>query len=349
MEMIKKNTVSIVYGIVYLLFAILFIPFYKPLLLAALFAFALVPIVEKIKHKLKWKSEPKSVLMALALVSAFFFIPVSIMILKGLSELKDLTSETSGQVQIIDYFQKMGLQINSWIHDLSDSVGIQLSKVVDLNGIVTKISNLVLEWLTVLVKQLPQFMMNYIIFIFSLYFFLVHRRRVFNQLQRMDLLPLDQLNSLKNIFIKVCFTVLVSALIVSATQALIIAVSAALTGQDQVLIIFVITFFMAFIPVVGSVPVSASLILYFAFNSQYGSAGIVLVAAVIAGVSDNVIRTFMLQADDGPHPFVSLLSLIGAITIFGFPGLFIGPIVCELAFQIKNILGDSSTDQIEGL
>ncbi len=104
----------------------------------------------------------------------------------------------------------MGLQINSWIHDLSDSVGIQLSKVVDLNAIVTKVSNLVLEWLTFLVKQLPQFMMNYIIFIFSLYFFLVHRRRVFNQLLRMELLPFDQLTSLKNIFIKVCFTVLVS-------------------------------------------------------------------------------------------------------------------------------------------
>ena len=346
MNLIVRNSSLIIYSLVYFLFAALFFPFYKPLLLASLFAFALVPIVDKIKVMFKIKSESLAVLVSLMILSAFFFIPVTILILKGLAELKDIGSESAGQVQIIDYFQKIGLQFNSVIHDISENLGFQLNKVIDLNSMVSKVSGLVLDFLTQLVKQMPQFVMNYVIFIFALYFVLTHRKHLQKTIQKFNLISHEQQIQLTNIFVKVCFTVLISALIVSATQALIITIAALVTGQEQALIIFVVTFFLAFVPVIGSVPVSASLIIYFAINGQYGSSVIVLIAALVAGVRDNVIRTFMLKGgDNGTHPFVALLSLIGAISLFGFPGLFIGPIVSELAFQINDILNVSNSEK----
>jgi predicted PurR-regulated permease PerM len=57
---------------------------------------------------------------------------------------------------------------------------------------------------------------------------------------------------------------------------------------------------------------------------------ILLVTSLIAGTSDNILRAWLFSKAANTNPVVSLLALLGGISLFGFPGLFLAPIVEQL-------------------
>jgi predicted PurR-regulated permease PerM len=140
-----------------------------------------------------------------------------------------------------------------------------------------------------------------------------------------------------------------STLVVACVQSAVIVLGASIAGFGNLMVIFIITFFMSFLPVVGTVPVAVALAAYSLLQGEVGDGIIMLVALGIAGSIDNVIRAYIMTAEEeSMHPLVSLLTLIGALAIFGIPGLFLGPIIAELAFAIGGIMnGTSLTETVE--
>lgn len=341
MTYLKQNFHLIISLFLKLLFILLFIPFYKPIVLAALFAFALVPFVNNIKLKMRLKNDSWAVIISLSFISAIFFIPISILSIFGLYELNQIRSLGNENLQILDYLHSIGNKLNNLVQSLSGQFGFQINQYFEINEVIGKFSTLAFDLLAQIIKDLPQYFLNYLIFIFSLFFLLQNKLQISSFFKKQEFLSLTQWSQLNEVFIKACYNVLISALVVSATQALIISTASLLTEQNQFLIIFVITFFFAFIPVIGSVPVSGSMIIYFLINENYSSATIIFMAALFAGISDNFIRAFMMKNEFEVHPFISLLSLIGAISIFGFSGLFLGPLISNLAFKINDIFSHS--------
>ena len=96
---------------------------------------------------------------------------------------------------------------------------------------------------------------------------------------------------------------------------------------------------MSFIPVIGSGPLSIALAIYSFTQGNIFSGVILSIAAFVASIVDNAIKTYIFSSqEDSVHPLISLLSLIGAMIMFGFSGLFLGPIVSHLAFSISSFL-----------
>lgn len=338
--MIKKNSPYILKFTVYAAFALLFFPFLKPLMFAILFAFALSPIVDFIKNRFKMNSDLKVVFITIAGASLIFFLPVWLLIVKGIFQIKKLQSQSMIEAPMATYLENLNQSIMQKIHYISETFGFDLSEAIQVGPLVSNLSQKGLQYVTSLASEIPVFMFQYLIFIVALFLILKNKKIIFVEIESFKFFSPNILNQLKVIFQKVCSTVLVSALVVSATQALIISLAALMTGQSEFLIIFVLVFFMAFIPVIGSVPVSIVLISFHIFHGNYGSVIVILGAAVLAGAADNIIRTIMVSDKEGAHPFVALLALIGAISIFGFSGLFLGPILCELAYKIHTIFDE---------
>ena len=112
------------------------------------------------------------------------------------------------------------------------------------------------------------------------------------------------------------------------------AAGAQLAQMGDFSLIFTLTFFFSFIPILGAAPVAFVLCLI-AFLLQKSSSGfILLVTGSIAGVIDNILRPLLMgRKDDMIHPFISLLSLLGGIIVFGVPGLFIGPVLVQVTLS----------------
>jgi predicted PurR-regulated permease PerM len=165
----------------------------------------------------------------------------------------------------------------------------------------------------------------------------------------LNLFTQNQVDQLSGLLQRICHLVLVSSVLVAAVQALVVSVACYFSGYTDFMMIFMITFFMSFLPVIGSAPISIAMIIYSFLNSNITGVVILIAGAVITGSIDNIIRTYMLTTaeKEGAHPFVALLALIGSLSLFGFLGLFLGPIICELAYRIGGILLLNSNGEIQ--
>ena len=65
--------------------------------------------------------------------------------------------------------------------------------------------------------------------------------------------------------------------------------------------------------------------------------GILLYGILVVGVTDNVIRLYVLRRLDNVHPLITLLGVIIGIPLFGFIGLIFGPLLISLFLLIVRI------------
>lgn len=332
---------------IYGLFALLFWPFAKSILFAVLFAFALNPVLQKFKAKQnKITNEKWLVLTLVNSIVGLFFIPLLLIIISTVSTIKNLKQSGFQNAAFFQNMQSTLERVTSYLQQFSQDYGYNLTEQLDVTSKATMIGEKLFGFLTSMVTQLPWFLFQFLVFCVVLYFLLLNREFFKNWLLDLKVLTSTQVQKLSGLFEETCYLVLVSSVLVSIAQASLVSIACLIAGYNDFLIIFMISFFMSFIPVVGSAPVSLSLIVYSLFQQQYAAAIVLIVAASIASVVDNIIRAVILsKKEDSAHPIISLLSLIGAMSLFGFLGLFLGPIVTELAFKISKIIFNSKNDE----
>lgn len=325
---------------IYGLFALLFWPFAKSILFAVLFAFALNPVLQKLKAKQNKITNEKWLILTLVnSIVGLFFIPLILIIVSTVSTIKELRSAGFQNAVFFQNMETALTRVTTYLQDLSTQYGFNLTEQLDIKSSAMVIGEKMFGFLTTMVTQLPWFLFQFMVFCITLYFILLNREYFKTWLLNLKILNQQQVIKLSGLFEETCYLVLVSSVLVCTVQAFIISFACLIAGYNDFLIIFMISFFMSFIPVVGSAPLSISLIIYSFFQGQIGAGITLLVAASIAAVADNIIRTYILsQKDDSAHAGVALLSLIGAMSLFGFLGLFLGPIVTELAFKISKII-----------
>ena len=332
---------------IYGTFALLFWPFAKSILFAVLFAFALNPVLQNLKSKQnKITNEKWLVLTLVNSIVGLFFIPLLLIIISAVSTIKNLKQNGFQNAVFFQNMESTLTRVTTYLQQFSQDYGYNLTEQLDITSKATMIGEKLFGFLTSMVTQLPWFLFQFLVFCVVLYFLLLNREFFKNWLLDLKVLTNQQVQKLSGLFEETCYLVLVSSVLVSIVQAFIVSIACLIAGYNDFLIIFMISFFMSFIPVVGSAPVSLSLIVYSLFQQQYTAAIILIVAASIASVADNIIRAVILsKKEDSAHPMISLLSLIGAMSLFGFLGLFLGPIVTELAFKISKIIFYSKNDE----
>lgn len=340
----EKKEVIIKYAIltaVYVAFLALFWPFKTALLLAALFAMAAAPILNR-----GLKICPREKLLVFILVFGLLLtviVPLTVIVIKGILNLSQLQQETISQLPVYQNIQNTLNTIWNSLNNFALRFDFDLSEDFDIQSILPRALQTIVPWLTVMVTRLPEFLLELFVFIASLYFFLLHRMTISQWVEDRKILSTTSLHKLIELLQKICYTVVFSTIVVAAIQAAIITIAASLAGFGNLMMIFILSYFFAFLPVVGSVPVSISLALYSFLQGQSSDGVIMLIGLGIAGGIDNVIRVYILSAEEGGiHPMISLLTLIGALAMFGMPGLFLGPIIAELAFVIGKIMNSEA-------
>lgn len=148
------------------------------------------------------------------------------------------------------------------------------------------------------------------------------------------------LNKLLVAFKGCCRTVILSSFVTGFAQALLTTIGAAIfTNADSVLI-FSVTFLLSFVPVIGAGPVSLILAISAFADSNWGSGAGLLVFSAVSSVLDNILRPFLLAGTTKIPSIWALFCTIGAVLVFGLPGLFIGPLTGALTFDLLPILLD---------
>lgn len=325
-----------------LAFAVMFIPFYSELALAAVFAFAMEPSLGRLLHPrhLRWKMSVAAILFLMFLGIA---LPISFVLYRTYRYLVKLSE--SG-VQNSELFQKAAL-IKEKVANAVDRVGgtLNLDWQFEISSTLDEGLNKVFEFFVkqsgAVVTQVPSLMISIFVFCAALYYFLAEGRTIKGAFMKQRLLTPNEASRFIDVIQQSCFATVVTSIIIAFMQASIVGVGALIFDTGDFAVIWVLTFFFSFIPVIGAGPVAVLMAIYHLLMDNYGGAVGFLVVAVIAGTADNLVRPYLISTQDQDlHPVVMLLAIIGALLVFGMPGLFLGPVIASVAIKIIPTLFD---------
>lgn len=328
---------SIFIAIVFVLFAMTFWPFLTELLLAALFAFAFHDLTEKLSAK-KIKRVYASLIVTFGVI-LFIASPLIYITLKTISTVRDYTREGLQNTPFYQVTEKLLQDFNVYMASIAERLNLDITKLPDPTELLSQYSGSIGSYTTTVLSKIPHLTLSTFIFFLVFFYFLNSSKKIKTQFLKFDLLSIVETDQIVRILKSSSYLTLAVSLLIAATQAFIIALFASFSGYHEFFIIYVTAFVFALIPIVGSLPVSGFLILISYIQGDNKAAIIMLVAALIAGSSDNLIRAFILSSsEDDLPPILSLITIIGAIIVYGAIGILIGPIITRLALNIVQIL-----------
>lgn len=335
----KKHKIfrTIFISVVFSLFAFMFWPFFTAILLAALFAFALNDIVSK----LSVRNNNRKLASIILLVSILLFIatPVIFLTVTTVSTIKEYvaigiqnTSFYHLTLKLVDQFSQFvvstGSRFNIDVANMTKPAELLNEYSGELGGLATK-----------LIAKIPQFALSLFVFFLALYYFLNESKQVRSFIVKFDLVSEGEMNKIVSIIKNSSFRTLIASIIIASVQALVIAVFGYFSGFTDFFLVFLVAFIFALVPVVGSAPVSIFLVLISFIQGNNGAGIAMIFAFLLASSLDNLIKPLIISSSkDDIHPIILLLALIGGILVYGAPGILLGPVLTQLAFNILSIL-----------
>ncbi len=96
---------------------------------------------------------------------------------------------------------------------------------------------------------------------------------------------------------------------------------------------------LAMIPFTGTMVIWLPAGIVALLNQDYFSGiGIIIWGTLFVSSIDNFIRPKVIGNKAKIHPVVILLGLLGGLSLFGFIGIFVGPIVLSIILGLLNEL-----------
>jgi predicted PurR-regulated permease PerM len=314
-------------------------PMLTILLSSILLAYIAYPLYKKISKKVKNKAI--SIVLALFIVTIIVLVPfiflafeitqqgyyfynsLSIGAEKGALLGFGCTSEDSEVCLLINQAERFSLE--------------QLSKY-GFDSQLEKLLPVLEERMTGFILAIPLVVAKVFLTLVISYFILKEWRAILKKM--VDLLPMrtETVNRLISEFGTTAHTVIYAQLFVAIVQGLIGTIGFYALGVPFPIILGVILAFCALIPTIGTaiiwVPASMFLVLSGYFSHDYWvigkGIGLFLYGLLIISTIDNFLLAKIVHARAKVNQIIVIIGVIGGASLFGFVGIFIGPILLPL-------------------
>ena len=212
-----------------------------------------------------------------------------------------------------------------------------------------KISNTFISGAAVVVKETTKFIVSLALIIMTMFFFFVDGAKILKRLMYLSPLPNKHDKIIFNKFRKVSHVIFVSTFVAAAAQGLVGALGFGIVGFPP-LLAGVLVGLLSLLPYVGSmifyIPVG---IFYLLSGDIWQGIFIFAWGILVIGSTDNIIRIFMIKDDAGVNPVFVLFSILGGLSLFGFWGIVLGPLIIALMVTIFHIYELEFCDVLDGI
>ncbi len=190
-------------------------------------------------------------------------------------------------------------------------------------------------------------LVSFFLMLFIMFYFYIDGPRI---LQRaITWSPLEDKYELVLIekFVSVSKGTLKGIMVVGLLQGLIGGILLASVGFHSPIFLGVLMVFSSIIPALGTALVWGPSALFLLAEGRWVAAMIVvLVGIFVISSVDNLVRPKIVGKDIQMHDLMVLLSTLGGLTLFGLPGLIIGPILASLFLSVWTIFEEVFAEEI---
>jgi len=263
-----------------------------------------------------------------------------------------------------DAYQSQYWQVRSaqraWMRSLiGDSVGSQLKLLANpsdaefraiLNGAQEYLQPRVLPFTQMAGRFLFQVFVHFGIMIIALYFFFSDGPGMIRTLMRLSPLDDEYEERLLLQFDQTSRAVVLATVLSALAQGILTTAAFWALDMPSLVLLFLATTFMAFIPFLGPATVWVPVAIYLgAVEGRLTAAAVLVVFGLtVVATIDNVVRMFVLQGNSQLHPLLALLSVLGGLQVFGPIGILVGPMTVVFLQTLLEILnhelGGKSSD-----
>ena len=122
-------------------------------------------------------------------------------------------------------------------------------------------------------------------------------------------------------------------------QGTLTGIATAIAGLPSPLLFSIAAFFASILPVVGAALVWLPAGLYLIFTGAIWKGVFVLLwGSIVISMVDNIVRPWVVSGKVELHPLVLMFVILGGVQVFGFLGLFLGPVVVSVLAAVFQIL-----------
>jgi len=132
--------------------------------------------------------------------------------------------------------------------------------------------------------------------------------------------------------------VLKGSVIIALVEAVITGIFLAILAIPAAIVISVLVFLFALLPILGAGIVLVPLALFYFFNGQWWlGLAILLWQLLIVSNTDNLLRPILVSRETRIHPALMLLAVLGGLATMGIVGLLYGPLIIILFLTTIDI------------
>jgi len=327
---------------IYLLYQILS-PFLPSIIWAVLLAIVFYPLFQKLQHLLK-KREVLSALIMTLLVLIVIVLPFTLLMASLASDAIDIYHQVEEMIktgQLQAYFERIKeIPILKWIlaglgqHiDLSQTNPLPLL----LNNL-NRISTLIFNQTTILLKGFSTFIAGFFFTLLSLYYLFKDGSHLFGRLKEIIPLPSRERDLLIRRFEDMIYATIYGGILIAVIQGVLGGLSFWVLGLPSPIFWGAAMGLLSFIPIGGTalIWVPAAILLLIGGAVLKGLILLGLGVLVISMV-DNLLKPFFISTRTNIPPLLLFFAVLGGIQAFGLIGLVAGPLIATLFLTLIEI------------
>jgi len=203
--------------------------------------------------------------------------------------------------------------------------------------IAKKSSNWLVSGAATLVKGTTSFIISLIIIVFTMFFFFVDGSKMMDKVMYWTPLSNKYDREIFKKFRDVNYSTMISTFAVAIAQGAVGAVGFMIVGLPAFFAAILMAF-LSLLPYIGTGLIWFPAAVYLLFVGKIWQGVFLLVWGVlVVSMIDNLVRAYIIKGKAQVHPIFVILSILGGISLFGFWGVFLGPLIISIAVTVFHI------------
>ena len=329
--------------IIFILALILLFNLIKPMISiilgSILFSYLSFPLHKRINKKIV--NESFSIILSMLIIVIIILIPLSFLAFEVTQQGYSFYSSFSDNLQKGALFGIGCTSLDSKVCLLINQAERFSAERLSRFGFDKQLKNLlpILEnKVTSFVMGLPVFLAKFFITLILSFFILKDWRAILKKIVYLLPMRTTTKNKLTEQFRDIAHTVIYAQLFVAAVQGFLGTIGFYLAGVPFPIVLGIVLAFCALIPAIGTaiiwLPASLYLILSGYFTQNYWvmgkGIGLFFYGLFIISTIDNILLATIVRAKTKVNQMMVIIGVIGGAAMFGFIGIFIGPILLPL-------------------
>jgi predicted PurR-regulated permease PerM len=324
---------------------LIFQPYIAVILMAAIFSLLFHPVYSWIEKALLSKGVKGSASIAAFITVLSFVLIIVIPLINFVALLVKESIESYPALEAAFRSDSINTALDQALagfQSIKDRLPFLDTATFDLKAILLDVSNGFINFIVknanVVIAGTTNFFVSLFFMLITMYYLLKDGHEFTARIMHLTPLPNKYDKKLFNKFKDVSKSTILSSVITAIIQGVLGGIAFAIAGLPAVLFLTVATAIAALIPFVGTalVWVPIAIVLFFS-GLVWQSIFIMIWGVAVIGLSDNLIRTKLIQSSSNIHPLLVFFSIFGGIALWGFLGIIFGPLVLAIILTMLHI------------